>query len=373
MNTELTTWYWRQACETLDTMQMALVRGNYNNVVTMGYQAMEQGAKALLAANDTDAGSHRAVQILVSRELVKAGKIGPEYSKAAGRSDLDKTVLCCRNFVCMHETRGEQWHDTTLRLTDFAELHTLPSRPEEEFLRGPAPGPRPAAPSARRYAPEALRAALHRAHLARRERRVAPHARGYAEVVKGRPGSPEKRPARAGIRRCATATLPTRRGPPRTRGDTPWTREGPVSRGENDPRARVCAFERQNTSGSSVERPARAGMRPYFPPYARPERGTPRTRGDGPRRRLQLHCLSSASPQTRGYTQSERQSDAPALSRPALAGTHRLLRSLVERAFHIAPHWRGQHRSPRERAHGRGSSAESVGRIEVFLKEVWVG
>ena len=81
MNTELTTWYWRQACETLDTMQMALVRGNYNNVVTMGYQAMEQGAKALLAANDTDAGSHRAVQILVSRELVKTGKIGPEYSK----------------------------------------------------------------------------------------------------------------------------------------------------------------------------------------------------------------------------------------------------------------------------------------------------
>ena len=37
MNTELTTWYWRQACETLDTMQMTLVRGNYNNVVTMGY------------------------------------------------------------------------------------------------------------------------------------------------------------------------------------------------------------------------------------------------------------------------------------------------------------------------------------------------
>ena len=81
MNTELTTWYWRQACETLDTMQMALVRGNYSNVVTMGYQAMEQGAKALLAAIDTHAGSHRAVQILVSRELVKTGKIGPEYCK----------------------------------------------------------------------------------------------------------------------------------------------------------------------------------------------------------------------------------------------------------------------------------------------------
>ena len=44
------TGYWRQACEALDTTQMALLRENHNNALTMGYQAMEHAAKALLAA-----------------------------------------------------------------------------------------------------------------------------------------------------------------------------------------------------------------------------------------------------------------------------------------------------------------------------------
>ena len=42
---------------------------------------MEQTAKALLAAHDVDAKSHRAVHVLVSRKLVKTGRTGPEYSK----------------------------------------------------------------------------------------------------------------------------------------------------------------------------------------------------------------------------------------------------------------------------------------------------
>ena len=81
MKKVLATGYWEEACETLDTMHLALLRGNNNNVVTLGYQAMEQAAKALLAAHDVDAKSHRAVHVLVSRELVKTGKTGPQYSK----------------------------------------------------------------------------------------------------------------------------------------------------------------------------------------------------------------------------------------------------------------------------------------------------
>ena len=56
------TGYWRQACEALDTTQMALLRENHNNALTIGYQAMEHAAKALLAANDVETGSHHVAE-----------------------------------------------------------------------------------------------------------------------------------------------------------------------------------------------------------------------------------------------------------------------------------------------------------------------
>ena len=74
MRKELAKGYWAQACEALDTMEAALERGNNNNVVTMAYQAMEHAAKAMLAAIDVDAESHRGVRIMVSQELVKTRK-----------------------------------------------------------------------------------------------------------------------------------------------------------------------------------------------------------------------------------------------------------------------------------------------------------
>ena len=91
MRKKLATGYWLQACEALDTMQLALLHGNNNNVLTMGYQAMEHAAKALLAANDADAGSHHAVHVQVSLQLVKSGKADQEYSSQLRRAFRDRT------------------------------------------------------------------------------------------------------------------------------------------------------------------------------------------------------------------------------------------------------------------------------------------
>lgn len=91
MKAKVAAWHWEQACQTLDTMHAALTRGNYNNVVMNGYHAMEQAARALLAANDTEAWSHHAVHVLISRELVKTGKVGPEYSKTLRPAYRERT------------------------------------------------------------------------------------------------------------------------------------------------------------------------------------------------------------------------------------------------------------------------------------------
>ncbi len=110
------TGYWRQACEALDTTQMALLRENHNNALTMVYQAMEHAAKALLAANDVETGSHHAVHVQVSLHLVKSGKAGQEYSSELRRAYRDRAKA---TYSSSYRTQPTEAESATDRAHDY--------------------------------------------------------------------------------------------------------------------------------------------------------------------------------------------------------------------------------------------------------------
>ena len=162
------TGYWRQACEALDTTQMALLRGNHNNAVTMSYQAMEHGAKALLAANDVETGSHHAVQVQVSLHLVKSSKAGKEYSSALRQAYQDRTkATYSSNYQtppAHAESATDRAHDYLTKaraqlqawgLTDN-DLAPVPAGPERKPVK-PGGDPKIAPPESGKTAGEALK------------------------------------------------------------------------------------------------------------------------------------------------------------------------------------------------------------------------
>ena len=90
---------------------MPLLRENHNNALTMGYQAMEHAAKALLAANDVETGSHHAVHVQVSLHLVKSGKAGQEYSSELRRAYRDRAKATYSSSYWTQPTQAESATD----------------------------------------------------------------------------------------------------------------------------------------------------------------------------------------------------------------------------------------------------------------------
>ena len=116
MRKELAEGYWARACEALDTMEAALERGNNNNVVTMAYHAMEHAAKAMLAAKDIDAESHRGVLIMVSQELVKTGKADQEISSTLRRVWRNRSKA---TYSARHKVDGETARTTSEQAREY--------------------------------------------------------------------------------------------------------------------------------------------------------------------------------------------------------------------------------------------------------------
>ena len=132
--------------------------------------------------------------------------------------------------------------------------------------------------------------------------RVSPHTRGWTHGEQHLLGVRLGFPAHAGMDPSPTGTTSTRSRFPRTRGDGPAARR----------RSSVIQLVSPHTRGwtwvdkvhwSGVEGfPAHAGMDPCRWPTRCGCGRFPRTRGDGPLRRLTRDQTNKVSPHTRGWT-----------------------------------------------------------------------
>ena len=131
---------------------------------------------------------------------------------------------------------------------------------------------------------------------------LSPHARGWTAVTTAHRGDAPAFPARAGMDPACTSRRVSSTGFPRTRGD------GPDDDGASVPLSRLSPHARGWTVIIHIFQfgldafPARAGMDPAHAARCRPDRGFPRTRGDGPGTLGWLDEGAQLSPHARGWT-----------------------------------------------------------------------
>ena len=131
--------------------------------------------------------------------------------------------------------------------------------------------------------------------------RASPHTRGWTRRLRLRRARQHGFPAHAGMDPAtAPSAVPSRRLP-RTRGDGPPPPSPPTAT-QASPHTRGWTRRHRRPTGTRAGFPAHAGMDPGRCAAGRPGAGLPRTRGDGPKRRLTGSGLRSASPHTRGWT-----------------------------------------------------------------------
>ena len=152
-------------------------------------------------------------------------------------------------------------------------------------------------------------------------RRVAsPHPRGWTRGRRPDRGRGLGFPAPAGMDpRCGGLPDGTR-GLPRTRGDGPRRRI--VVSGTNQASPHPRGWTLKNAAGGRVRPgfPAPAGMDPSSNIRSRPSTRLPRTRGDGPVSHRATRPGLAASPHPRGWTRFPSDASGPVLGFPAPAG-----------------------------------------------------
>ena len=129
-----------------------------------------------------------------------------------------------------------------------------------------------------------------------------PHTRGWTpepgDEGSAKPGSP----AHAGMDPMTSSAVCRARRLPRTRGDGPahtWTQ---IGRHRAPPHTRGWTWACTRHRGMGRGSPAHAGMDPGRTDGEDGYGRLPRTRGDGPRRRVPSMLAKEAPPHTRGWT-----------------------------------------------------------------------
>ena len=150
--------------------------------------------------------------------------------------------------------------------------------------------------------------------------RAPPHTRGWT-VVGGRkerrnPGSP----AHAGMDPTATLAPASPARLPRTRGDGPASNCARAGPPRAPPHTRGWTGAKGRSRGDHPGSPAHAGMDPGADLDRRGHHGLPRTRGDGPIKRIVAVEIEPAPPHTRGWTHSGAAQRRDPAGSPAHAG-----------------------------------------------------
>ncbi len=147
-----------------------------------------------------------------------------------------------------------------------------------------------------------------------------PHTRGWTRLDRRTSHSGRGSPAHAGMDPSAGSRPAPGARLPRTRGDGPYTVQGPVAADLAPPHTRGwthhTGVHRCGRSGS----PAHAGMDPWRSSSVRRFTRLPRTRGDGPRALREARYHVKAPPHTRGWTPRRRAHPCSEGGSPAHAG-----------------------------------------------------
>ncbi len=157
-------------------------------------------------------------------------------------------------------------------------------------------------------------------------RKFSPHARGWTELRQARGDYRPVFPARAGMDRSAARRCTRPSGFPRTRGDGPSLTMDERKVLLFSPHARGWTVGQAAPVYLHRVFPARAGMDRVVVRQRDKRGGFPRTRGDGPARRLSTRVGARFSPHARGWTGHQRARPAGVQVFPARAGMDRRYR-----------------------------------------------
>ena len=149
---------------------------------------------------------------------------------------------------------------------------------------------------------------------------ASPHTRGWTRPDRRLGGALDGFPAHAGMDLHREEERRKRPGLPRTRGDGPATGTPPDAASAASPHTRGWTNPFAYMAQADLGFPAHAGMDHPGDDQHEPDRGLPRTRGDGPVGRDLGRGPGEASPHTRGWTRRIAQHHLLALGFPAHAG-----------------------------------------------------
>ncbi len=173
----------------------------------------------------------------------------------------------------------------------------------------------------------------------------SPHPRGWSRVPQVRGPAAVLLPAPAGMVPTPTSTPATSRTAPRTRGDGPPCSMRRCTSPSCSPHPRGWSHPHRQTVGRQQLLPAPAGMVPAEGRRVRAGSAAPRTRGDGPTRRVVTVSDAFCSPHPRGWSRHQAEEVAGAGLLPAPAGMVPRGRSRSATA-RSAPRTRGDGPSP---------------------------
>ena len=139
-------------------------------------------------------------------------------------------------------------------------------------------------------------------HATRSGSAASPHTRGWTPRRTTRFLSPGGFPAHAGMDLRSRPFRRHSRWLPRTRGDGPASGRSRAARPSASPHTRGWTAPTRRRAVSRIGFPAHAGMDPWSRWCSAARAGLPRTRGDGPARRVMRPPRAAASPHTRGWT-----------------------------------------------------------------------
>ena len=149
---------------------------------------------------------------------------------------------------------------------------------------------------------------------------ASPHTRGWTPIGLAVVEGRRGFPAHAGMDPAPASCGRPQRGLPRTRGDGPGSIQWTVLSGEASPHTRGWTQPVEESLRRREGFPAHAGMDPKPDPHPLVLRRLPRTRGDGPPACVVGGIARRASPHTRGWTCGRARVQAPQRGFPAHAG-----------------------------------------------------